>query len=108
MFVDPAVEKKKQQEKEAQLKKKEMPKLKLAGNITVQATGPLQSKNPTDLSINNRKAFLQDLRIKHIQKKSQNLTLDHVKQTFQSTELTTEKVEKKNKRQDLMNKGKTE
>jgi hypothetical protein len=36
MFVDPAEEKKAQKEKEKLLKKKEMPVLKLAGNISIQ------------------------------------------------------------------------
>ena len=41
MFIDPAVEKKRQQEREAQMKKKQMPTLKLAGNIKVMSVSHL-------------------------------------------------------------------
>ena len=83
-----------------------MPTLKLAGNIKVMGASHLQTQNTTDKSISNRLAFLNNLRIQHIQKKSQNLTIDQVKQTFHSTDFGTGNS-KKNRFEELMNKQKT-
>ena len=94
-FIDPEILKKEQLEKEKALKKKEIPMIKLKDGSIVPAStllvnmggtgGQSASAGPAD---KNRKQFLQNLQNQHKQKRSQNLTLDKIKETFQKTELT--------------------
>lgn len=78
MFVDPAEELKKKKDMEKQLKKKDAPILKFAGNISVQGAPGLSfgaEKQPQ----NSRALLIQGLKNQTLQKKSKNFTLDRLK-----------------------------
>ena len=104
LFVDPEVEKRIQLEKEKSLKKKEMPMLRLKDGSMVPSmfsngSGPsIPGSSDNRLGQNTRKNYLQNLKNVHMQKRSQNLTLDNINQTFQCTELTADGDDKGKKK----------
>lgn len=95
-FIDPQMVKKAQLEQEKSLKKKEVPMIKLKDGSLVPASslmnigggGSHSAAQGAAASDKNRKLFIQNLQNQQRQKRSQNLTLDKVKETFQKTELT--------------------
>ena len=107
LFVDPEVEKRAQIEKDKQQKKKEVPMIKLKdgrmvpsnmiAGMTMGLGGPSSSSagNSAMAAGNaNRRNLIQNLKQAQIQKRSQNITFDKIKETFQCTELDEDKSKK--------------
>ena len=107
LFVDPEVEKRAQIEKDKQQKKKEVPMIKLKdgrmvpsnmiAGMTMGLGGPSSSSagNSAIAGGNaNRRNLIQNLKQAQIQKRSQNITFDKIKETFQCTELDEDKSKK--------------
>eukprot|EP00347_Sterkiella_histriomuscorum_P004010 403362094 len=88
MFIDPEEEKKAQKEKDKTLNKKEAPMLKLKNGSMFSMQSAIPQSSSGSGPKNQRQQLIESLKNQNMEKRSANLTLESIKQTFVSTELT--------------------
>lgn len=115
LFVDPEQERKKALEREKLIKKKEVPMIKLKDGSMIPSSfvAPTAASGSNTAAAANamRKNYLESLKQQRMQKRSQNITLDKIKETYQTSDFKDEvdpAAEKKKMIQEYLDKKKAE